>query len=149
VTAAWFSELRSRGLAARSGLLGFVTLGIYALVAPAAFWLSGPVGPWAAAAAAGLCLAGAAVALAVSHRLRGPQRALHGLLLGTAGRMGIPLGFGLALHLLSRPLAEAGLLYYLLVFYPVTLGVEIALSLPPRPQPTPGAQLSQDGTPDG
>jgi hypothetical protein len=66
-----------------------------------------------------------------SHLLRGPKHALAALLAGMAARMGIPLAFGLAIHLQGGPLAEAGLLYYLLVFYPVALAAETALSLPP------------------
>ena len=107
-----------------------VVVGLYALVAPVAGFCGGAAGIWAAAAAALLCLAGAGLALVVSHALREPNHALYGMLLGMAARMGIPMGFGLLCHLQGGALAEAGLLYYLLVFYPVTLGVETALSLP-------------------
>ena len=103
---------------------------LYALLTPIALFFGGVAGLWAAAAAAALCLGGAGIALVISYSLRSPARALYGMLLGTAARMAIPLGFGLAAHLHGGPLAEAGLLYYLLVFYPVTLGVETALSLP-------------------
>jgi hypothetical protein len=73
---------------------------------------------------------GAAIALLLSHQLRGPRYALHGLLAGMAARMGIPLGFALACQLHGGLLADSGLIYYLLVFYPSTLAVETFLSLP-------------------
>ena len=41
-----------------------------------------------------------------------------------------------AIQFRGGPLAEAGFLYYLLVFYPVTLVVETVLSLPPRERAT-------------
>jgi hypothetical protein len=131
----WLAELSSRGLAARGALLAAVVLAEYALVGPLAGVLGGLPGVAAAAAAAGLCLAGAGLALVVSHAFCGrPKYALYGVLLGMALRMGIPLGLGLTCHILGMALARAGLLYYLLVFYPVTLGVETALSLPSREQ---------------
>jgi len=122
--------LRNLSLAARSTILVTVAVTLYALLAPTAFFFGGVAGLWAAAAAAAMCLGGAGIALVISYLLRSPARALCGMLLGTAARMAIPLGFGLAAHLRGGPLAEAGLLYYLLVFYPVTLAVETALSLP-------------------
>ncbi len=143
--ATWLADLRNRSIAARGTFLGLVVLGLYALVAPVAgFFCGGPAGIWAAAAAALLCLAGAGLALVVSHALREPNHALYGMLLGMAARMGIPLGFGLVCHLQGGALAEAGLLYYLLVFYPVTLGVETALSLPRNERPASSSDVSKD-----
>jgi hypothetical protein len=137
----WFADLRSRSLAARSSLLGLVVVAVYALVAPLAGAWGGRAALAAAAAAAGFCLAGAALALIVSHLLRGPKYALYGLLLGMALRMGIPLGLALACHALGGTLAEAGLFHYLLVFYPITLGVETALSLPSTRQSRQSSQV--------
>ena len=58
--------------------------------------------------------------------------------------MGIPLVGALVFHLQGGVLAEAGLLVYLVVFYPVSLGVETYLSLPPTgPTRAPGT-----GAPD-
>ena len=128
--ATWLADLRNRSIAARGTFLGLVVVGLYGLVAPVAGLCGGRVGLLAAAAAAVLCLAGSGLALVVSHALREPNHVLYGMLFGMAARMGIPLGFGLLCHVQSGALAEAGLLYYLLVFYPVTLGVETALSLP-------------------
>jgi len=122
-------------------------LGLYALVAPVAGFCSGSAGLWAAAAAAVLCLAGAGLALVLSHALREPKHALYGMLLGMAARMGVPLAVGLPCHLHGGALAQAGLLYYLLVFYPVTLGVETASSLPGARKPASGSDLPKDVVP--
>jgi len=66
-----------------------------------------------------------------------------------AARMGIPLAFALACHLRGGLLADAGLLYYLLLFYPVTLGVETAWLLPGRSAaaaaPGPQEGVASDG----
>jgi hypothetical protein len=80
--------------------------------------------------AAILCWAGAAAALLINHLMPEPHQAMAGLLMGTAVRMGTPLLPAVLIHLQGSPLAEGGLLYYLLVFYPITLAVETALSLP-------------------
>jgi hypothetical protein len=126
----WLGNLRNRGLAARGAILGIVAFAALALVAPVAWRLGGAVGVAAATAAASLCFAGAVSALAVSRLFRGPRQALALLLAATAARMGIPLALALAIQFRGGPLAEAGLLYYLVVFYPATLAAEIALSLP-------------------
>jgi hypothetical protein len=111
-------------------VLGLVVGVVLALVAPVAGVLDGVSGVAAAAVAAALCLAGAGVALPASRVASGPNGALVGVLLGTAARMAIPLGGGFVLQIRAEPLAEAGLLYYLLAFYPVTLALETWVSLP-------------------
>jgi len=47
-------------------------------------------------------------------------------------RMGIPLAAALLVFLRGGPLADAGFLYYLVLFYPVTLTAETFLLLPKR-----------------
>ncbi len=64
-----------------------------------------------------------------------------------AMRMGIPLGAGLLVHLQNGALAAAGLLYCLAAFYPVTLAVETALSLPPAAGPAHSSKGSGKGMP--
>lgn len=122
-------ERHRLGLAFRCALLAGLVLTVCALVGPIAGLRSGTVGLLACALAAGLCLAGALVALISGHRIGG-QSPLLGLLTGMAARMGIPLLGGLTIFFFGGPLAEAGILYYLLVFYPVTLVADIGLSLP-------------------
>jgi hypothetical protein len=126
----WVATLRSRGLAVQSGVLAAAVLVVFAAVAPAAVCASGTAGLAASATAAGLCLVGAASALATCRALRGPDYMVYGVLLGMLLRMGIPLVSAVALQIAVRPLADAYVLVYLLVFYPVTLSVETFLSLP-------------------
>ena len=125
----WIATLRSRGLLAQVSLLGLAVLVVYAVVAPVAVAASGWEGLAASATAALLCLLGAVAALIASRAFALRGRMLESMLVG-ALRMGTPLGFGLALQLSIRPLADAYLLVYLLVYSPVTLFVETFLSLP-------------------
>lgn len=128
------SRLRNQSLVVRAAILAVAPLMVLLAVAPFALHYAGMAGLTAAAMAAGLCLAGAGPALIISDRLREPHKSLGGLLAGTIVRMGVPLILGLAIHFSGGPLAEAGLIYYLLVFYPVTLTVGAALSLPAGPE---------------
>jgi hypothetical protein len=137
-----FSGLRGHGLAFREAILGVATFLVLLAVAPIVVHYAGIAGLMAAAVAAALCLAGAGPALVISDRLRKPHEALVGLLAGTIVRTGVPLAFGLAVHLYGGLLAKAGLLYYLLIFYPVTLAVGTILSLPAKPQPAPRQEVS-------
>ena len=125
-----FARLQSLGLGARAGLLILVVVMTYALVAPLAWWLGAWLGLAAAAVAAGVCLVGALIALIISNLFRDPIVALYGMLVSMVPRMGFPLGSALLLHQTGGPLAEAGAIYYLLGFYPVTLATETTLSLP-------------------
>lgn len=115
---------------AKVALLAGVMLMIYVGIAPLAWFWSGSLGPVAAALSAGACLGGAIVALVLGHVFRAPQFALHGVLFGMAARILPPLAVGLACWRHDGPLAQAGVLYYLLIFYPMTLGLETLLSLP-------------------
>ncbi|MBN1589970.1 MAG: hypothetical protein JW888_10680 [Pirellulales bacterium] len=123
--------MRSRGLVTRATVLVLAVAVVYLLVAPGAWCFGGPVGPVSAAVAGLCCLAGAMLALISGEPFRTTERALHGMLLGMAFRMGIPLGVGLAVYLHGGALVQAGFIYYLLVFFEITLLVEVYLSLPP------------------
>ena len=125
-------NLRNRGVAIRLAVLGIVVLAAYGLTAPVAVRLGGSDALAAAALAGGLCLAGAASALLIADRLRGPRGALAAIRLGMILRMGVPLAVGVTIHWHGGPLAQAGLLWYLLVYYPITLVVGAILTLPPR-----------------
>jgi hypothetical protein len=124
------TRLADWSLPAKSSLLVLAIAILYGGVATLAWVAAGSVAPIAAAVAAGACVAGAIVALIIVHVCRSPQLALYGLLLGMAARMGLPLVVALAFWRHGGALAEAGLLYYLLIFYPITLGLETLLSLP-------------------
>ncbi len=102
-----------------------------AVVLPLGWVISGNrTGLFAAAAAGGVCLLAAWTALGVSELLRRPQHMLALVLAGMMIRMGIPLAAALAVYFSGGPLADAGFLYYLVVFYPITLTVETFLSWP-------------------
>jgi hypothetical protein len=131
----WLGNLRNRSVAIRIAVLTTVVAVAYSATAPVAIHLGGSIAWAAATLAGGLCLLGAAAALAIADRLRGPNAAMAALLLGTTLRMGVPLAAGTAVHLCGGPLAQAGILWYLLVFYPITLVVGTILSLPPRNRP--------------
>lgn len=126
----WIATLRDRGLAAQLGVLGLAVLVIYAVVAPVAGGISGLPGLAASASAAAACLLGAGAGLIASRGFSRRDKVLQGFLVGAALRMAVPLASALALQLCVKPLAEAYLLIYFLVFYPVTLFVETFLSLP-------------------
>jgi hypothetical protein len=82
------------------------------------------------ATASAVCLLAALTALMVSEHFRGPKSVVSFVLAGMMARMGIPLAAALCAYFSGGPLADAGFLYYLVVFYPVTLTVEIFLSWP-------------------
>jgi hypothetical protein len=88
------------------------------------------VGLLAAAVAGGVCLLAGLTALALSEPLRRPQYLLALVFVGMMIRMGIPLAAALAVYFLGGPLAEAGFLYYVVLFYAVTLITETFLSAP-------------------
>ncbi len=126
----WLLSLRSRGLGAKSAVLGLVVLAVYVPVAPFAALHRGLMGMAAAALGALFCWLGAECGLLICGLFQDPKLAAQGMLLGMLPRMAIPIGMGLAVQLLGGPLAEAGVLVYLVVFYPVTLSVETVLCLP-------------------
>jgi hypothetical protein len=91
---------------------------------PVAYWLSGKSGLAAAALASGCCCVGALGALGVALWLRGPRYLLASVLVGMGVRMGVALGAALIVQLGGGPLVDVGFVYYLLMFYLVTLAVE-------------------------
>lgn len=125
----WTMYLRNRSVPVRVAGLAGVTLLVFAIVGPVAFGLGGSMALVAAGLAAVVCFSGALTALLASHALASPSMALAALLTGMIARMAIPLACGLAVHLRGGTLSDAGFLYYLLVFYPVTLAVETLFSM--------------------
>lgn len=124
-----FRGLREASLARQAAVLSLAVAVICAGLAPIASQLSGRAGLAAVVLAAGSCLLGAEAALLVSRLdLGGDIR--FGVLLGAFPRMGIPLSVGVVAQTQGGSLAEAGVLIYFLVFYPVTLGLGTFMSLP-------------------
>jgi hypothetical protein len=104
---------------------------------PTSWWAwhhAGSNGLLAVSAAGGLCLLGASLALPFTVWMQEPRRMMVGLLLGMGIRSSVPLGLGFFLYLLNPPLAKAGFLYYLVVFYIPLLILETYLALPQGPQ---------------
>ena len=124
------ATLRGRGSPTCHLVLAVVVLAGYAVAGVVAWLLSGPWGPAAAGVAAAVCWLGAAAALEATIRVTRRQHVLAGMMVGMALRMGIPLASVIAVYLGGGPLMQAGVLYYFLFFYPLTLAVETALSLP-------------------
>jgi len=120
---------RRWGVWNQSGIVGAALLLEYGLVAPIAYWHGGRWGLAGAAVAAGLCAAGAVAALLVAQLLEGFRIPFYGMLAGMLPRMGVPLAAGVFLQVRGGPLADAGLLVYLVVFYPVALGTETVVWL--------------------
>lgn len=140
----WFAKLRGCGLAVQSALLDLCVLAAYGLVAPIAHWRGGLAGMVAAGVAAALCWLGAQTALVLARRFQGPDDAWKGMLLGMLPRMGIPFVLGVVGQLSSATLAEAGLLVYLVVFYPVTLWAETIVCLLARDGAAGPGQISRN-----
>jgi hypothetical protein len=116
------SSFGSRSLA----LLGVSAIAA-ALVFPIAAAASGIAGVSVAAIALGICLGSGILAFWLIRNLNGPDVVLYQVLLGMMPRMGIALGAAMAIYYRGGWMVEAGLVYYLLVFYFVTLAAETAL----------------------
>ncbi len=123
-------RLRDASLWIRIAVLSAVTAGVLAASILAAWAVSGVPGVVAATSAALACWLGACAALVAGERFRAPRMAIMGFFAGMVFRIGAPLGLVLYARLSGGALLDFGLLYYLLVFYAVTLAVEIAVSLP-------------------
>jgi hypothetical protein len=127
-TIAW-SKLGRLGLAGHAGVVSGVVLAVWVMLAPVAYEISGVRGPLAAAVGAAVCLFGAELALAITSLFRATAVGMVALALGMLARMLLPLLLGAMLHLQMPSLAEAGMIYYVLIFYLATLATETTLSL--------------------
>ncbi len=117
------------GLAARCCLLTIALVLACIAATPLAFALRGTNGLLAVGVAAGVCWFGAVITLPIAALFRGPSAMMYGLALSMLGRTMLPLVLGVALHFASPMLADAGMIYYLLVFYLLTLAVETVLAV--------------------
>ena len=99
---------------------------------PAFAWFGhhnhGAAGLQASVVAGVVCWIGASAALFLVALLQGPL-AVHGTIAGIFFRMWLPLGTGVLLDNMNRPLAEAGVFGMILLYYLVALAVEMPLSL--------------------
>ena len=124
-------RLPQESLPLRYAVLGAVVITAAAVVLPLGVAISGNRnGFLAGAAAGGVCLLAAWTALGLCEPFRRPKHMLAFVLVGMMIRIGIPLAAALTVYFIGGPLADAGFLYYAIVFYPLTLAVETFLSLP-------------------
>lgn len=136
------ANLRKLSLSRREAVLILALMLGFGIVAPWAYWRAGPMGLWATAVPAAVCLVCACGALAIASRCRGPWGALYGVLWGIAIQTGVPLALAMVVALCSPALMDAGLIYYLMGFYLLALTAKTLLALPdvnPRPP------MTQDG----
>lgn len=94
------------------------------VVLPVAYAVGGPAGLVAALSAAALCLASGALSLLASTVVSRASAPLGGLLVGIMVRMALPLGAVMVIYHRGGWLVAAGMIYYVLVFYMITLAAE-------------------------
>lgn len=115
--------------------MALVLFGTCLIVSPVAWYLSGRWGLAAAVAAASLCwvgaVLGATTGVIVGRWIKGPARPLYEFLVGMLFRMGVPIGGAVVAHIMGGPLRDAGMLYYVMGLYLISLAVETLFSLPP------------------
>jgi hypothetical protein len=128
VTGLW-RTLGRLGFVAQSGVLASVVAAVWLLLAPLGYALTGAAGLVAAGVAAGVSLLAAQFALTLEQVFRGPAAAMYGMVAGMFARMSVALLLGVTLHRGVPALADAGMIFYLLVFYLATLAIETALVL--------------------
>ena len=110
------------GITGAVALIASVLLG-YIAIAPVAVWTQGTPGLWSAAVAALICLVAGMMALGLVERLS-TRNPLASLLGGMAVRMVVPLSAIAAVYSWGGPLAETGMVFYVLAFYMITLAAE-------------------------
>jgi hypothetical protein len=128
-------KLAGLGLFAQSALIGCALLAAWLLLSPLAMQTAGAEGLQAAAIAAVVCWLGAQFSLAIAALIGEGASLLSRIWLGMAARAMFPLVIGTALHIRNPGLNAAGLIFYVLVFYMVTLAADTALLLSRVPEP--------------
>ncbi|MFZ5832374.1 MAG: hypothetical protein ACOY3P_19995 [Planctomycetota bacterium] len=111
-------------------------------VIPIAYAWHGGDGSIAALVALALTLFAGMTALALLNALRGRHQALIAVLVGMMVCMGIPLMGAVVIRIAYPALADAGLMYYLLVFYLVALAVKTAAAVGIVARAAPPSRLS-------
>lgn len=120
-------RLQQMGSLSRAAILAGILLAATVLLLPIAYSASGSTGLAACGFALIVCALPALMSLAISELFAGPQRALYGLLIGMFLRMALPLTACFAAYAMNSPLAQAGLAFYVLPLYLLTLLVETTL----------------------
>ena len=123
-------KLREKSLPARIAVLAAVDVLTLAISLLPAWKIGGNLAMLAATIAAAACLVGGILALVISDLFHDPAQAFAGVLLGMFAGMGVPLVVAMACHLGGGELSQGGVMFYLLIFFPITLAVKTILSLP-------------------
>lgn len=123
-------EAAPRPLVACAAAIAIAVLLLAGVLAPVGYWYYGWAGVLSVVAAGLLCGLTGLVALWIGRRCQVQGQAISGVLVAMGIRMGIPLAICLVLAVRGRADSLAGFVYFLLVFYLVTLGVETWCSLP-------------------
>jgi hypothetical protein len=122
-----------KGLLLRAALIGLAVFLAAGLVLPLGWAIThNRLGVLAGIVAAAVCLSAAWLALLAGEGLRKRRGLLAMVLVGMIIRMTIPLAAAFIVFFQRDPLADAGIVYYLILFYAVTLTVEVLVSLPGR-----------------
>lgn len=104
-----------------------IMLGLIMITAPIAWMLQGRMGLAAAGLAAAICLIAGITGMLVGEALRSSNLIITQSLVPMLIRMGIALGVCMVISLRRGPLFQAGFVYYLLLFYLISLGPDTAL----------------------
>ncbi len=127
----WPPVISRLGCGAQCATLAGATLVVLAGVAIIEYCYRGLDGLLAVALPAAICLAGSEGSL-VSTRLARKSSGdgfLRGMLFGMSFRLAVPLTGAIFIRLFAPELVAAGALYYLILFYLVTLAIEIGFEL--------------------
>ena len=99
------------------------------ILAPFVWALQGNIGLVAMGAAAFFCGASAIGAQLIAVLLVGPAHPIHAVMIAMLLRMVPPLALCAAVGLRRGPLTDAGMVFYMIGFYLVTLAVDTWLSV--------------------
>jgi hypothetical protein len=112
------------GVWTRAGVVVLVLAAALLLTAPIGWWNAGTSGILAALLAAGICLAGTLISLGLACFAVSPDHVLAHVVVGMFGRMALGLLACLAIYAQEGWPVEGGMVYFLLVYYPLALAVE-------------------------
>ncbi|HTQ38174.1 MAG TPA: hypothetical protein VMJ32_04050 [Pirellulales bacterium] len=116
-------------LAHRLALSALVLAAICLATLPLALTLSGADGLWADGSAAAVVWGASAAGMAIGELLHDSNAAFTKLLIGMIIRMIVPLSACLVALLSKSRLADAGFVFYILVFYLAELPVDTLLAV--------------------
>ena len=117
------------GAAARASLLSGLLLLLLIPVASVGFALSGPSGVMVASFSMLICLASGLLAMVAAEIARQFNQQLASLLLAMGIRTSLPMAVLIAVYIRGGAIVDAGMAFYLLVFYLAVLAIETYLDV--------------------